>query len=166
MLRQVLLSSFLLIHFIVAGQTRQEKTQIMEPVNILFRAMEAGDSALLGTAFYKQVSLITVSLDQDLTFKNLSFENDLHAFKKAIASEKKEPYREPIYNVKIQNEGSFAQVWAKYSFYIGKNFHHCGNDTFQLIKTDQGWKIFHLADTRQQKGCIVPKSVRNQYERS
>lgn len=162
--RQLIIIIFLLGHFIILGQTVQNDNSIMEPVKTLFRAMESGDSALLGSAFYKKVSLITVTLDETNQFRNISFEDNLSGFKKSIAVKKKEPYREPIYGIKVHQDGPFAQVWAKYSFYIGNRFHHCGIDTFQLIKTDQGWKIFYLADTRQQKDCIVPRKIRKLYE--
>lgn len=162
--KNLIIIFFLLNHFILFGQTGRADRAIMEPVKTLFRAMEVGDSAMLGSAFYKEVSLITVSLDEMNQFKSLTSVDDLNGFKKSIAAEKKEPYREPIYEINIQQDGIFAQVWAKYSFYIGNRFHHCGIDTFQLIKTDLGWKIFQLTDTRQQKGCIVPKKIRKLYE--
>lgn len=146
------------------GQGKLQRAEIMKPVETLFRAMELGDSSLLSEAFYSQARLATVSLTGDLQFKALTFENSTELFKKAIAGEKKEPYHEPVYDVKIQSEGIFAQVWARYAFYIGNNFHHCGIDTFQLIKTEGVWKIFYLADTRQVKGCKVAASIRKKFE--
>jgi len=146
------------------GQGKLQRAEIMKPVQTLFRAMELGDSSMLSEAFYSQARLATVSLTEDLQFRALTFENSTQLFKKAIAGEKKEPYHEPVYDVKIQSDGIFAQVWARYAFYIGNNFHHCGIDTFQLIKTEGVWKIFYLADTRQIKDCKVPASVRKKYE--
>ena len=164
MLKSILLLAFLSAYQFALGQQQAQRDRILGPVHRLFQAMEASDSALLTSAFHKQVILATIVLDDELKVKKLSFENNLEAFKKAVASEKIDPYREPIYDIKIQQEGAFAQVWASYAFYIGKNFHHCGVDTFQLIEIGQDWKIFYLADTRQVKGCKVPPSVRRKYE--
>lgn len=150
----------------VRAQQSKKNTEIMKPIETLFEAMEAGDSALLGSTFYKNVSLATIVLDGSLGLKNLLFEDDLSGFKKAVVAVKNEPYREPIYEIEIQREGIFAQVWAKYSFYIGSTFHHCGIDAFQLVNTEAGWKIFSLTDTRQVNGCIVPDWVRRKYEGS
>lgn len=147
-----------------SGQGKLQRIEIMKPVETLFRAMELGDSSLLSEAFYSQARLATVSLTEDLKFRSLAFENSTAPFKQAIASGKKEPYREPIYDVKVESDGIFAQVWARYAFYIGNKFHHCGVDTFQLINTEGGWKIFYLADTRQVRDCNVPASVRKKYE--
>ncbi|HEX8060298.1 MAG TPA: hypothetical protein VF473_05145, partial [Cyclobacteriaceae bacterium] len=69
------------------------------------------------------------------------------------------------WDVKIQMDGNFAQAWMKYGFYIGKTFHHCGVDAFQLFKvTDGKWKIFHLADTRWNEGCNVPAAIAGQFK--
>jgi len=32
-------------------------------------------------------------------------------------------------------------VWAPYDFWRDGKFSHCGVDAFDLIKTDEGWKI-------------------------
>lgn len=147
------------------SQSRVQRAEIMKPVETLFRAMEQGDSSLLSEAFYSRATLATVSLTSDLQFRNLTFEYSTEPFKKAIAAERKEPFYEPIYDVKIQSDGIFAQVWASYAFYTGNKFHHCGTDTFQLINTEGVWKIFYLADTRQLNECKIPAGVRKKYER-
>lgn len=161
----ILLLLFLFAGQSVFAQSRLQRAEIMKPIETLFRAMEQGDSSLLSQAFYSKATLATVSLTEGLQFRALTFENSTELFKKAIAAEKKEPYREPIYDVRIQEEGIFAQVWARYAFYTGNKFHHCGIDTFQLIYTEGAWKIFYLADTRQLKDCKVPSRVRKKYER-
>lgn len=151
-------------HFTVQAQTA-DREAILEPVNRMFRAMETGDSALLRTAFYHDVHLTTLIADQAGEVTGLSRETELDGFLKAVAAPKKQPYREPIYNIRIQQEGGFAQVWADYAFYTGSSFHHCGVDTFQLIRTTGGWKIFYLADTRRKEGCKVPARIARAYEK-
>jgi hypothetical protein len=66
--------------------------------------------------------------------------------------------------VDIKIDGDFAQAWCDYAFYVGKNFSHCGVDAFQLHKTKEGWKIFHLADTRRRSGCVVPKEIEDKFK--
>lgn len=146
----------------VNGQTT-DREALLEPVNRMFRAMEAGDSALLRTAFYHDVHLTTLIADPAGEVTGLSRETGLDGFLRAVAAPKTHPYREPIYNIRVQQEGGFAQVWADYAFYIGTDFHHCGVDTFQLIRTTGGWKIFYLADTRQKTGCKVPSKIARAY---
>jgi hypothetical protein len=44
-----------------------------------------------------------------------------------------------------------------YGFFLGDQFSHCGVNSFQLVRTEDGWKTIHLIDTRQQAGCEVPE---------
>ena len=145
---------------IFAIAQKKKDTSIMEPIRNLFMAMEKGDSAHLRSAFFTDVTLITV-LEKDGKF-NLRKEG-LADFLKAVASPHPDTWFEPIWSVKVQQEGNFAQVWASYAFYAGTTFSHCGIDTFQLLKTEGGWKIFYLADTRKKIGCNVPKDIAAKY---
>ncbi len=49
--------------------------------------------------------------------------------------------------------GKIANVWAEYDFHSNGKFAHCGIDTFLLLKTDEGWKIFSLTYTMETHGC-------------
>lgn len=123
--------------------------------------MELGDSALLRTAFHTDVTLITI-LEKEGTF-NLKKETSIKGFATAIGTPHPDVWYEPIWDIRTEQDGNFAQVWAKYAFYAGNKFSHCGIDTFQLIRTDKGWKIFYLADTRQRVGCNVPDAIKQKY---
>lgn len=160
-----------LLFFIVArsislGQTAQDNKDILEPVNALFKGMNLGDSAMVHSAFAATPTMATVFKNKEgvLTLKQ---ETDLKGFLNAVGTPHAEtPWAEPIWDVKIQMDGGFAQVWAKYAFYFNKTFSHCGVDAFQLVKgTDGKWKIFHLADTRWKEGCNVPPAIAGQNTR-
>jgi hypothetical protein len=71
---------------------------------------------------------------------------------------------EEIWNLKIQMDGDFAQAWCEYAFYYQNKFSHCGVDAFHLIKTTEGWKIFHLADTRRKENCIIPEEIKSKHK--
>jgi hypothetical protein len=53
----------------------------------------------------------------------------------------KETMRERIWNPEVRIHGPIATVWAPYDFWRDGKFSHCGIDAFDLIKTDEGWKI-------------------------
>jgi hypothetical protein len=63
------------------------------------------------------------------------------------------PILERIWDPKVQIRGRIANVWAEYDFYSNGKFGHCGIDTFLLLKTDEGWKIFSLTWTQETEGC-------------
>lgn len=148
----------------INAQTAQDNREILEPVNALFKGMNLGDSAMVHSAFGKSPTMATVFKNKDGVI-SLRQETDLAGFLKAVGTPHEEKWAEPIWDVKIQMDGNFATVWAKYGFYIGKTFSHCGVDSFQLFKGEDGkWKIFHLADTRWKEGCNVPPTIANQYK--
>jgi len=70
---------------------------------------------------------------------------DVHAFSNeeyfADLQASKQKYRERIWNPEVRINGLTASVIAPYDFWIDGKFSHCGVDTFDLIKTEEGWKI-------------------------
>lgn len=60
---------------------------------------------------------------------------------------------EQIYEPQVMIDGNMATLWTYYSFHRGDQFSHCGYDSFQLFRSDAGWKIIHIADTRRTEGC-------------
>jgi hypothetical protein len=66
-------------------------------------------------------------------FSNEEYFADLKASKQAM--------RERMWNPDVRIHGLIATVWAPYDFWIDGKFSHCGIDAFDLIKTEEGWKI-------------------------
>lgn len=62
-------------------------------------------------------------------------------------------YDERIVFGGIKIDGPLASVWAPAKFYLGETFDHCGVDFYQLAKTEDGWKIIHLAYTVRKDNC-------------
>jgi len=135
----------------------------MEPINFLFTGMNRGDTAMVRRAFAPKSALATVSRDKSgtTTVRYEEFQN----FLIAVGKPHPEPWSEPIWDIRIQSDNNLAQVWAKYAFYVGKKFSHCGVDAFQLFRDNDGkWKIFFVADTRQTSGCEVPVYISEQFK--
>jgi hypothetical protein len=140
-----------------SSPAQPEKEAVLAPVLTLFKGMLARDSALAATTFYPVATLATVSVDKSgvPTVRRESVAN----YMKAIASPRTEVWDERIWDPEVRVNGHLAQVWTPYGFFIDNKLHHCGVDAFHLIRTDKGWKIFHVADTRQAEGCVVPERV-------
>ena len=66
-------------------------------------------------------------------FSNEEYFADLKASKPAM--------RERMWNPEVRIHGLIATVWTPYDFWIDGKFSHCGIDAFDLIKTEEGWKI-------------------------
>lgn len=146
----------------LAAQTNDE-AEIRKVIEQIFTGMFESDSALVRSAFAKDITMATIA-----TNKNgepvLHRESALDGFLKAVASPKKEPWHEEFWNLKINVDGDFASAWCDYAFYLGKTFSHCGVDAFHLHKSRDGWKVFHLADTRRKEPCDIPADIKAKYQ--
>ena len=49
--------------------------------------------------------------------------------------------RERMWNPEVRIRGAIATIWTPYDFWTDGKFSHCGIDAFDLVKTDEGWKI-------------------------
>jgi hypothetical protein len=154
----------IVVSLVARAQTAQDNKEILEPINALFKGMNLGDSAMVHASFMASPTLVTVFKNNE-GVPTIRRNGTLEQFLAAVGGPHEEKWAEPIWDVKIQMDGNFAQVWTKYGFFMGKTFSHCGVDTFQLFKGPDGkWKIFHLADTRTKEGCNVPPAIANQYK--
>ena len=132
----------------LVGQNPDSEKSIREPINRLFLGMARGDSAMVRSAFTGQVTMATISKGM-AGQPVIRYENGINDFLKAVGTPHSDTWNEPIWDLKINVDGDFAQAWASYAFYVGKQFSHCGVDAFHLVRgTDGQWRIFHLADTR------------------
>lgn len=154
--------SLILLFFLGAAYgvvAQRDQSAILEPVRQLFDAMEKGDSSLLRKAFHSDARMQSIVLDENggATWKP---GGSVSAFGKSIAGAGPGVLAEPIYRIRAHQYGSYAEVVANYAFYLRGSFHHCGIDSFQLMLTEDGWKIVNLTDTRQTHGCRVPGRIK------
>ena len=133
---------------------------VLKVVNRLFDGMRAGDSSMVSSTFYPGATMFTSFTNRE--GQPVLKKGDLQRFLKAVGTPHDEVWDEPIWDTEVRIDGNLAQVWTKYAFYAGDRFSHCGVDAFQLTNTKNGWKIFHLTDTRQKEGCEVPECVRGE----
>lgn len=129
-----------------------EEEQIIGTVLRVFDAMRMQDSAMARPLFAPNCRLFTPSINTSGQSK-LS-EEPIATFFKSIGTKRKEKIDERILKYKIDIDGPLASVWADYNLYVDTTFIHCGVDVFQLYKSNEGWKIFELADTRRKTGCL------------
>ncbi|HBK87682.1 MAG: nuclear transport factor 2 family protein [Cyclobacteriaceae bacterium] len=147
-----------LLFFTASVCLGQDEAQVMEPVNQLFEGMRTGDSAMVHRVFHHSARMTSVKTDGTIT------DDALAGFLKAIGTPHTEVWNEVIWKPVVQVDGTFAQVWTPYAFYVGKRFSHCGVDAFQLVKTAAGWKIFQLSDTRRKEKCEIPEEISKRFK--
>jgi hypothetical protein len=149
-----------LLSFTSKAQTDEQL--IRETINRLFKGMQLGDSAMVRSTFDKSVTLATSFRNKD-NAPILRKEYSVKDFVTAVGTPHTDAWNEEIWNVKIDIDDDLASVWCNFAFYAGKRFSHCGVNIFQLYKGTEGWKIFHLADTRRSTGCEIPEYISGKY---
>ncbi len=140
-----------------------DEAAVRDVITRLFKAMETRDTIALRNAFTPEVTMSTVVWDQSGKTR-IRTENSIDGWVKAVGTPRPETFYEEIWNVKVNIDGDLAQAWCDYAFYIDKTFSHCGADAFLLVRSPEGWKIFHIADTRRKGDCEVPPEIRARRE--
>ena len=143
---KVLAVFFILMSFFLQAQTSEEAL-IKTAVNSLFDGMRTSDSVKINQAFSKTAILQTIKNDGEVKNENVK------AFISSISKVQKGALDERITFSNILIDGNLASVWTPYEFYYQGKFSHCGVNSFQLVKTDNVWKIQYIIDTRRQDNC-------------
>lgn len=157
-----MLLSFSLLHALAQSEDLQKK-EVMDIVFTLFEGMRQADTTLIKSVFIVDALLHTTTTDAQGNSKLVT--QQLEQFITAISKAQPDMLNEPLWDYDVQIDNNFASVWTKYAFYYGKSFSHCGVDAFHLLHTNEGWKIFHLVDTRQKEGCDVPADIKLKFEK-
>jgi hypothetical protein len=132
-----------------------DEAAVIEVVGALFDAMRAGDSAAMRATLHSSATAATAFVRDGVP--TLSRETSLDGFVQAVGTPHDEVWDERIWDTEVEIDGLLATAWMNYAFFAGDTFSHCGVNAFQLFKAADGWKIFHVADTRRREGCEMPE---------
>lgn len=136
---------------IAAAQVKSEEEAVKNTINQLFEGMRDSDTTMVRKAFAIKNTMQTIARTKDGKFV-VSTES-LNNFIKSVGTPHSEKYDERIVFTKVLIDANLASVWTDYKFYIGDKFSHCGVNSFQLFKGEDGWKIIYLIDTRRKENC-------------
>ena len=131
-----------------AAQTPE--AEVMAVVHRLFDGMRKGDSATVRSVFDSSVQFLSVTERDGVPTAAARSVDDFVA---AVGRTHAQVYDERIWDVALEVDSGLASVWAKYAFYLGDKFTHCGVDVFGLVRRGNAWKVVYLADTERHTGC-------------
>ena len=124
-----------------------EEDLVKATINQLFNGMKTSDSVLIKKSFSKNAVLQTITKTGEVKNENI---ND---FAISISKAEKQSLDERITFSNILIDGNLASVWTPYEFYYQSKFSHCGVNSFQLVKSNNEWKIQYIIDTRRKDNC-------------
>ena len=117
----------------------------------LFEGMRSADSTTVKATMAPEARLLTVvTRDSQTQVK----ETPISEFIRAVGSPRTEVWDEQVQSYDILVDQDLATAWTPYKFYRGNTFSHCGVNAFQLYRTDHGWKIIQITDTRRKENCL------------
>ncbi len=144
----VFLSIFLIITNISFAQTEDEKA-VKAVVVQLFDGMQKHDSTMIRACFHLSARMQSVGIDPKTGVVGLMTEASVDGFVKSIGSiPASVKIEERVLSYETRIDAEFATAWTPYELYVNEKRQHCGVDAFQFFKTDKGWKIITIADTR------------------
>lgn len=147
---KTILPAFLLIS-LATPVFAQGENEVEKVIASLFEGMKTKNTELLQAAFHPEASMQTVISGEEGAKLG---SNSVQDFVNRIANTPETTQLdERILEYQIKIDGDMAAAWTPYRFYVNDNFSHCGVNSFQLIKTAEGWKITYIIDTRRKQGC-------------
>ncbi len=128
-----------------------ENDLIKKVIEQLFDAMRTADKSKAEAVFRPEALLQTVFITKEgITVVK---EELLKEFINAVGTPREDVWDERVQSFEINTDGLIATVWTPYKFYVNDTFSHCGNNAFILVKTQHGWKISSIIDTRRKNNC-------------
>lgn len=127
----------------------EQNAEVMATVDALFEAMAAKDTAALAAVFHPDARLASTAIRDGRPVVSGS---PIEEFVRAVGSATAD-LDERLGPADVKVDGPLATVWTPYAFFADGDFSHCGVNAFQLVRTDRGWKILQITDTRRRDGC-------------
>ncbi len=134
-----------------AQNTALEESAVKATITNLFDGMRTSDTTSIRKAFATKSIMQTIANNKE--GKAMVRTEGIDGFIKSIGAPHPEKYDERIVFTKVLIDGKLASVWTDYKFYVGDKFSHCGVNSFQLFKGEEGWKIIYIIDTRRKDNC-------------
>lgn len=113
----------------------------------LFAAMKAKSFEEIRAAFTPEGQLVAIDKPRDGKGISKTRIFTAESFAKAISEAKGADFIEKMSDKDVKITGDLAIVSGRYTFYVGEKFSHCGTNTFNLVRTETGWKIANAAST-------------------
>lgn len=145
---QALILSFFISAAVSAQNARTEDLRNASEIpDRLFAAMKARDAEAIRSIFMPEAQYVAIDKPRD--GKGISKTRILTAegFAKMISESKGAEFIEKMPNKEVKISGDLATVSGRYTFHVGDKLSHCGMNTFNLVKTDSGWRIANGAST-------------------
>jgi hypothetical protein len=126
----------------------RDEQAVLVPINLLFAALQAGDSAAVMRLVYAD-GRVTANgvLPSGTGLRQESFAQFAARMKPG------EGFEESISDPAIEVDGDIAMVWAPFVVRVGGKVSNCGFDHFDLVRANGAWKVMNITFSSRTTGC-------------
>jgi putative lumazine-binding protein len=125
-----------------------EEQAVLAPINALFAAFEAGDSAAALRVVYPDGRVTAVgTLRSGTGLRQESWTQFAARLKPG------EGFSESIFDPAIEIDGDIAMVWAPFVVRVDGKVSNCGVDHFDLVRSNGAWKVMNISFSSRTTGC-------------
>jgi len=150
---RIVLVLFFLWNITTHAQKTDEKA-IQKTVETFFEGFHKGDTVMMKGVLAKDLILQTTYTNKE--GKDILRKGDISKLLNAIATRPADQkWDERLLSFTIQIDGTMANAWTPYEFWLNEKFLHCGVNSFQLFKNNGTWKIIYLIDSRRKEDCKI-----------
>jgi hypothetical protein len=129
---------------------QEDREAILAKVQQFFDALESSDTVLGRSAVLVEGQYFRLREVED----SLALSRTPHSeFLNNLAAGGND-FIERMWDPTVLQHGRMAVVWTPYDFYRAGEFSHCGVDVFNLIRTNEGWRIAGIMYTVEPTGCV------------
>jgi len=129
------------------SQTQDER-DVIAVVQKLFDAMAGCDEATARAIAMPEGRLYRLSPGTEDPVRSSTFEEFSASLGKCGRK-----MLERMWAPQVRVHKGIATLWAPYDFWLNGAFSHCGIDSFELVKTGDGWKLTGGTYTMERTGC-------------
>lgn len=146
----------------VFSQTDDQRSAIAT-IDRLWEGMRLKNAEMIKSVFTAEGQLVAIDKPRDGKGLSKTRVFTAEAFAKNISEAKAAEFLEKMPSPDARIFGDLAIVTGRYTFYVGDKFSHCGTNTFNLVRTETGWKIANAASTlefqceKDLKAVVIPK---------
>lgn len=150
-MKSILVSFFLISTLCAFGQSKDSE-DVKNTVVQFFSAFHVQDSVGLRNLVSSDIVLQTIgkSKNGETILRKENYDDFINSI---VSIPDSINFQERLLDFSIKIDGSMANAWTPYEFWINDTFSHCGVNSFQMVKLEGEWKIIYLIDTRRREGC-------------
>ena len=119
-----------------------------ETITAIFAGMKSGDSTGMRAYFHPDATLHSVVTKPD--GETVVTAGSIDRWFAGIQGANAGAWVEQLHYSEVRTDGHLASAWTPYVFNYRGELHHCGVNTFQLVRDapDDRWRVLHITDTR------------------